>query len=721
MSLDRAQLSRFSRMALKELRETMRDRRTIMTLILMPVLVYPLLSIVFQKFLISSIKQTSQRVFHVGLKSEQESLLLRSLLKKITYSPDTITFDFGDSHDVESNQRASQANTKFVFFTTPSLEDAVANQDVDVGIELRVVDQFHWKGVTYPLIDGQFVMTGQSINSNDAFEELDRRLSEVNLFMMRSRLDELGIKSRVMPISMDRKNIHLSSGGSSSNVSLATLVPMILILMTMTGAVYPAIDLTAGERERGTLEAVMATPASHFSLLFSKYIAVLVVAMLTASMNVASMTVTLFSSGLVRVLFGDSGLPLLVVLEIFGLILLFAMFFSAVLLVVTSFARSFKEAQAYLIPLMLISIAPGIMSLMPDLKLTGGMAVVPLVNCILLARDLLSQTAQLYIAVAVVSTTVLYACAALVIAGRIFGADSWQAGSTATWSELWGDHTTRGSDVPTWNFALFSLAVLIPVFLLASQATAQFQQLSIVWRFAMNAGLTILLFGCWPALLARSQHTNFSRTFYLSKPRLLDVLAATMLGLSVWPFAFELVMLVREAGLVGYDESHLERYQELLSSWKQASPVTIVLLLAVVPAACEEFFFRGYLFSALRSRHSIKQTIYISAVIFGLFHLIVTDFLAWERLPSSTIMGCLLGYVCYKSGSLFPGIVLHAMHNGALLLIAYFRDELQRSGWDIPETSHLPLSILSGAAVVTVVGFAALRFRYNDRKLDVGR
>ncbi|MEX1229672.1 MAG: ABC transporter permease subunit/CPBP intramembrane protease [Planctomycetaceae bacterium] len=743
MPLDRNQISRFGRMALKELRETMRDRRTIMTLILMPVLVYPLLSIIFQKFLISSVKQTSQRVFHVGVKTEQELFVLQDLLRRITDAPERTSFDFGDSAasggsspdrasrstDANSSSDAAQgasadasngkreAETKFTFYQTESLEDAVANQDVDVGIELQVVDVFQWNGKTYPLIDGQFVMTGQSVNSKDAFDELDRRLTDVNFQLMKYRLQDLGITSRVVPISMGRKNVRLTGGGSSSNVSLATLVPMILILMTMTGAVYPAIDLTAGERERGTLEAVMATPASHFSLLLAKYVAVLAVAMLTASMNVASMTVTLLASGLGRLLFGDRGLPFLVVLEIFGLILLFAMFFSAVLLIVTSFARSFKEAQAYLIPLMLVSLAPGIMSLMPDLKLTGWMAIIPLVNCILLARDLISQTAQLHIAVAVISTTVLYACGALVLAGKIFGADAWQSGSTATWSDLWGASAAQGRDVPSWNHALFSLAVLIPVFLLATQSTAQFQQLSLTWRFALNALLTVALFGFWPALLAGVQHVNFSRTFRLMRPRGFDLLAGLLFGLSVWPFAFELVMLAREAGLVSYDETHLERYHDLLSSWKQVSPWVIVVLLAVVPAACEEFFFRGYLFSALRGRHSPAQTIFISSAMFGVFHLIVTDFLAWERLPSSTLMGCLLGYVCYKSGSLFPGVVLHAAHNGLLLLIAYYRDDLQRAGWDIPDESHLPIKILAGAAVVVLAGFALLNRRQQERRV----
>src|SRR5437763_11365684 len=117
------------------------------------------------------------------------------------------------------------------------------------------------------------------------------------------------------------------------------------------------------------------------------------------------MAVTLLANGLGPVFFGPAGLSLYTVLAILGLLLLFAAFFSAVLLAITSFARSFKEAQAYLVPLMLVSLAPGIMSLLPGLTLTGVLAFVPLLNIVLLARDLLEGTASLATGALVVGVT----------------------------------------------------------------------------------------------------------------------------------------------------------------------------------------------------------------------------------------------------------------------------------------------------------------------------
>src|SRR5262249_46331319 len=150
------------------------------------------------------------------------------------------------------------------------------------------------------------------------------------------------------------------------------------------------------------------------------------VAVLTALINLVMMTLTVMLSGLSGLaprLFGE-GLSLLTIVQLFGLLLLFATFFSAVLLMLTSFARSFKEAQAYLIPLMLVSLAPGLIGMLPGLKLEGMLTVAPLVNIVLLGRDSLEGNGSWAPAVIVIASTFLYALAAIAGAARTFGAES---------------------------------------------------------------------------------------------------------------------------------------------------------------------------------------------------------------------------------------------------------------------------------------------------------
>src|SRR5206468_10820138 len=131
-------------------------------------------------------------------------------------------------------------------------------------------------------------------------------------------------------------------------------------------------------------------------------------AVLTAVVNLLSMTITLHISGLGKQLFGSTDLSPLLIVQMLALLLLFAAFFSALLLSLTSFARSFKEAQAYLIPLMLGALAPGVLAMMPGLRLRPELAVLPLVNIVLLARDLFQGEADPLLAGLVVVTTLLY-------------------------------------------------------------------------------------------------------------------------------------------------------------------------------------------------------------------------------------------------------------------------------------------------------------------------
>src|SRR5207244_9214524 len=160
-----------------------------------------------------------------------------------------------------------------------------------------------------------------------------------NELALDEQLTSLGVTA-ALPAATTR---HPITFAGAPPFSLAALIPLILVLMTVTGAVYPAIDLTAGERERGTLEALIAAPVPRLGLLIAKYVAVLTVAILTALVNLTAMTITAHSTGLATSLFGG-GMTVGVVVKILLLLVLFAAFFSAILLALTSYARSFKEA-----------------------------------------------------------------------------------------------------------------------------------------------------------------------------------------------------------------------------------------------------------------------------------------------------------------------------------------------------------------------------------------
>src|SRR5207302_590813 len=138
--------------------------------------------------------------------------------------------------------------------------------------------------------------------SREALQFVEGRIALHNARSLRSRLNVPGAAGPVILVRPDRTAVKASEEGQEFGF-LAALVPLILILMTITGAVYPAIDLTAGELERGTLEILVAAPVPRLALLFAKYVSVLTVALLTAVINLITMLVTLFLSGLLPVAF----------------------------------------------------------------------------------------------------------------------------------------------------------------------------------------------------------------------------------------------------------------------------------------------------------------------------------------------------------------------------------------------------------------------------------
>lgn len=699
----RERLGRLGRMMLKELRETLRDRRTIITLVLMPLLLYPLVSVGFQRFLLVGMGKTADYRYRLGFRSQQDAQWISEYLVRGGLNLAVLT---------TSSKPRPPALADEPGIDLRQVEDlAAAVRDLDLDVGIRVIGVGRPNRQNDLAVDFELLYNRDSAHGLEAVAWLERHLARANEAYLQRRLSAAGLTQRAVPVRPVRKLVQ-GSGTSGGLISISAMIPFILILMTITGAVYPAIDLTAGERERGTLEILVAAPIPRLSLLLAKYVAVLVVALLTAVANLSTLTITLIASGMGRVLFGDAGIPWSAFSAIFFLLLLFAAFFSALLLVLTSFARSFKEAQSYLIPLMLVSLAPAALSLTPGLELSGFLLVLPLANIALLGRDLFELKADGMAAVAVVLSTLFYALSAIAVAARMFGGETVLYGSENGWLDLFR-RPKNVQSAPTLTSAVFCLALMFPAFFLSLSLLSQFGGDSIGWRLACSAVVTASVFGLFPLVAAWFGNVQISETFRLRAAAWPAYLAALLFGFSLWTFATEIVVLLREWGLVSFSSDQLEKVQHLVGSMRNVSPLAVVAALAITPAVFEEWFFRGYVLSALRRNSTPVSAIWGSAVLFGAFHLIAMDTLTFERFVPSTLMGVVLGWLCYRSGSLFPGIVVHACHNGLLLLVAYYQRELTALGWGVSEEDHLPLSWLAAGAVCA--GLAVLLLQFDQK------
>ncbi len=360
-------------LASKELRETLRDRRTILTLFLMPILVYPILSLLFQGFLASSLTPEAparqadpetggsavtdaagpgdepfageaatpplkQPAFLYMFENEEALNRAASILhegfteiQRIRRVPgageaaSSTGIDYGlvDRHGFEWLAPASGS----------SLVQVIENNEADVGIILHYADG---DDSARSIPGFELIYRDDVLQSVEAVRLLEGVLDAANIKIM-NRMISSRIRNFKIPYRFNSRSIATAAAGAS--ISFTALIPLILTLMTITGAVYPAIDLTAGERERGTLESLVAAPIPRMRILLGKLVAVVAVSMLTAVVNLAGMTITIWVFRFDTLLFGEQGLTLVPVLKILALLVLFAGFFASVLLVITSFAQ----------------------------------------------------------------------------------------------------------------------------------------------------------------------------------------------------------------------------------------------------------------------------------------------------------------------------------------------------------------------------------------------
>jgi len=711
----RLSFSRVARLAVKELRETLRDRRTIFTLVLMPLLVYPVLSLAFHQFLLSSFQHSSELVLKIGFDQQmsqgdyQQFMMLLSQGDKLLEERESAaaTTPLGGGPVLGADLGASEPAISAIDpRVTDDVEEAVRAQDLDIGVRLLPSD-------TGVAVHGrarfQLVYRPNTPISRQAANFIVRRLRAMNEQDLLTRLEAKG-DDQPLRAGWRLKPIADEEGQS---FWLGTLVPLVLILMTITGAVYPAIDLTAGERERGTLEALMAAPVPRLGLLLGKYVAVVTVAMLTAVVNLTAMTVTIATSGLGPTLFGEAGLTPGAILAVLILLVLFAAFFSAVLLTITSFARSFKEAQAYVIPLMVVALAPGFITVMPGLQLGALLSVTPLANIVLLARDVLKGDASFIWGAVAVLSTILYGAAALALAARIFGSDAILYGSEGSWSDLFQRPRERLSQ-PTIAGALTALAIVAPLYVISFGVLGLLGAVSIVNQLMAAAGVTLLLFMLVPALMARMQGVEFREGFQLRAASPLAWMAAGVLGCTLWPLAYDSIILCQQLGLATLNlEKLAEQRPEFLALIERlrAAPLPVILLaLAIAPAIGEEFFFRGYLLGALRGRLPVWMAIVLTGAVFGLFHAIMGGVIAVERIVSSAFLGMVLGWVCVATRSVLPGMLLHLLNNSLMLSVAYFGEQFKALGWDAENQRYLPLPLVAATTSIAIAALFALRW-----------
>jgi ABC-2 type transport system permease protein/sodium transport system permease protein len=346
---------------------------------------------------------------------------------------------------------------------------------------------------------------------------------------------------------------------------------------------------------------------------------------------------------------------------------------------------------------------------MPSLEFTGILAVMPLVNIVLLARDLLEGSVNPLLASVAVMSTMFYVVAAIGIAAKIFGTDAILYGSQATWTDIFRRprEPRAALSLPA---AAFALAVMFPAYFVLSATLAQSREISLTLRLFVGAVITILIFCGIPWTIALFNRVRATTGIGFTRPQMGGLLAAAMFGFVLWPAAHELFLLNEWLGITSLRLDQIAEVKALMEQLQHVSLVWILLALAIVPGICEEFFFRGVLFSSLRRVTSPWRTIIATAVLFGLFHIIAGLVLAPERFLPSAFIGLVLGWVRWRTGSVLPCMLLHAVHNGFVLCLVHWRDQLVRFNLGVEEATHLPATWLFVAGAGILVAAVLMMF-----------
>ena len=210
------------------------------------------------------------------------------------------------------------------------------------------------------------------------------------------------------------------------------IIPYFFLLLAYTGAMYPAMDLTAGEKERGTMETLLCSPVSRVNLVLGKFLMILTASIATVACSLISMLLTFSVGGsILAQRMGGSGaaaqrfssmttLDPMGVIAVVGMVLPMIVLFASVLFTISLFAKSFKEAQSYVSPLIIVIIMPAAIGMLPGVELNARLALIPILNVSLASKELVSGVWHWNYLALIFGSTCCYAAIALSVAVKMF-------------------------------------------------------------------------------------------------------------------------------------------------------------------------------------------------------------------------------------------------------------------------------------------------------------
>jgi sodium transport system permease protein len=386
----------------KELRDLLRDFRTIMSMIIVPVLLVPLIILVVLKIATVAMKEAPKnsqtmegapKVMLLGGEGSPDSVEALRKLKKFDLVP-------------ASPDYTNLISSKMIRAALEIPRDFDAAVDAERATSIRI---YTYDGEPKSMITVQQL---QEFFQHRREEVVRRRLAEHKL-----------PENFVTPFEVKRTNV--ATPKQVTGVVLGMILPYLMIVMCLTGAIYPSVDLTTGEKERGTLETLLTSPVARTQMVVGKGLVVLTVSLSTAVLSLAANGLGLLFINSAKIAkLPPLSLNLAALAGVCLAMIPLSIFFASLTIAVGLFARSTREANTYLQPMLLLAIVPAAVSALPGVDFNYGMAFVPVLNMSLLCKELLSGICHWGHVSVVFGVMTLYAALAVAIAVALFKHES---------------------------------------------------------------------------------------------------------------------------------------------------------------------------------------------------------------------------------------------------------------------------------------------------------
>lgn len=368
----------------KELKDTLRDRRTLIMMLVIPILIFPIIMNIFASVSRSFAEEAANKKVQIGLISAKGDEIVSHLKKLPASLGKKEIIPFTDSLKIKKAIKEGEIDFGFFVPTNDNKAGEIVNTEISVFYD------------------------GTDLGSLDRAKGY---LTAIDEILKQKRYQKLNInENAITPLTFNYSNV--ASDTEMVGKLAGGVLPYIFIVFGFIGCMYPAIDLFTGEKERGTIETLLTTPVPRWKILFGKMGVVVLSGLLASTFSLIGLYLSIEVFQLVEdqtiLDIMHSILSLKFVLILFSLLIPMTIFFAGIMIPIAIYAKTFKEAQSIITPLNIVMVLPAMIGFFPGIELNAITASIPVVNVVLATKELIAGTLSIgYLALSFIVMTAL--------------------------------------------------------------------------------------------------------------------------------------------------------------------------------------------------------------------------------------------------------------------------------------------------------------------------